>query len=118
MTLDTTNAVLIPTLSDGSTYYTTRVNLDGSDYDLAFSYAQREGRWYVDIYDAAVGTLLTAHLKVVLSWPMLRYYHHIPNMPAGELLCLTRTSNDSPPGIGDMGEGLRCELSYFPLTGT
>ena len=72
MTLDTANAVSIPTLSDGSTYYTTRVNLDGTDYDLAFSFSDTEQRWYLDVTDAATGVLLAAHLKLVTSWPIWR----------------------------------------------
>ena len=117
-TLYPTRAVLIPTLSDGSTYYTTRVNLDGTDYDLEFSWSTREERWYLNVYHAALGTALVLHLKLVLSWPIWRYYHHVEGMPAGELFVLTRSADDSAPGLEDLGEGLRCELIYYPLTGT
>jgi len=115
MTLDTSKAVLIPTLSDGSTYYATRVNLDGTDYDFSFSWSTREQRWYLDLYDAALGVLLVAHMKLVTSWPIWRYYHHVEDMPTGELYVLTRTADDSAPGLNDLGDGLRCELTYYPL---
>ena len=117
MTLDLTQGTLIPTLSDGSTYYTTRVNLDGTDYDFGFSWSTREARWYLDLTDAATGVMLVAHMKLVCAWPIWRYYHFIPDMPTGELFVLTRTSDDTAPGLTDLGEGLRCELIYYPLTG-
>lgn len=116
MTLDTTKAVLIPTLSDGSAFYTTRVNLDGADFDLEFSWSTREARWYLSVYDAALGVPLVLHRKLVQGSVLFKYYHHVQGLFQGDMLVMTRTADDSPPGLTDLGEGLRCELTYFPLT--
>jgi hypothetical protein len=105
--------MIIPTLSDGTAFYTQRVNLDGSDYTFDFRWNTRLQRWYLNLYDSA-GTLLAASLKIVLNWPLLHYLHARDGMPAGELWCISLGSSVEPPGLDDMGEGLRCELTYFP----
>ena len=100
----------IPTLPDP--FYTTRVRLEDRDYTLEFWYATRSGRYYLNLLDAEEVPLVCG-LKLVCNVPLLRYHHHKAGVPAGELIVTCSTPNPVPPTLGELGEGLRCELSYF-----
>ena len=105
--------MIIPTLADGTAFYTQRTNLDGSDYSLVFQWSTRSQRWYLSLYDAD-GSLLIGSMKLVINWPLLRYYHGRAGVPAGELWVVSLGSSVEPPGFDELGEGLRCELTYYP----
>lgn len=105
--------MIVPTKSDGTPYYTQRVNLDGQDYQFQFQWSTRQSRWYLSLLDAN-GDLLVGSMKLVVNWPLLRYYHGRAGVPTGELWVVTLGTSDAPPGIDELGEGLRCELSYYP----
>ena len=101
----------IPTLSDGTPYYTIRVTLDGTDYQLRFDWSDREARWYVSLYDT-LGALIVGQVKIMNNWPILRWYHNRPGCPTGELVCVSLLADDSPPGLTDLGRDRRCALVY------
>ena len=65
--------MIIPTLSDGTAFYTQRTNLDGTDFQLDFRWATREARWYVRLLDT-LGNVLVGPMKLVVNWPLMRYY--------------------------------------------
>lgn len=100
----------IPTLP--APFYTQRVRLDDKDYTLEFWYSTRAARYYVNLYDVDEVALVCG-LKLVCNVPLLRYYHHKDGVPTGELIVTCSTPNPTPPVLGELGAGLRCELSYF-----
>jgi hypothetical protein len=50
--------MIIPTLSDGTAFYSQRTNLDGVDFQLDFRWATREGRWYLRLLDTLGNVLV------------------------------------------------------------
>lgn len=102
----------IPTLQQP--YYSLRTRLDGQDYTLEFIYSTRAERFYLNLYDAEE-TLLVAGLKLLSSVALLGYYHHIPGVPAGEIMVTATGADDSSPTLFELGPGLRCVLTYFPV---
>jgi hypothetical protein len=91
-------------------FYTMTTPLDGSDYLFEFRYAQRENAWYFSI-SLTDGTLLVAGVKVVCSRPLLRRYADL-RLPPGVLMAFPNTSDDSTPGMGELGEDRRVALIY------
>lgn len=107
-------ALLIPT-RQGEPYYTQRTRLDGREYNLRFAWNQRIERWFLDINDGD-GVPIVLGLKLTSNWPLLRAYRYDPRVPPGELAAMTSPKDNVPPGLNDMGKGLRCELTYFAAT--
>lgn len=101
----------IPTLSDP--YYTIRVRLEERNFLLKFLYSPRQERYYLSLYNGDDGTPLVCGLKLVTNLPLLRFYKHRDGMPAGDLLVTCAFADRSPPKIGELGSGLRCELTYY-----
>lgn len=93
-------------------FYSLVTRLDGSDYKLDFRYSPRADRFYLNLYDANE-VLLLAGLKLVTGVLLLNYYHHLPGVPTGELLVSSNGSDNSAPGLNELGPGLRCTLSYL-----
>lgn len=102
----------IPTLS--LPFYTLRTRLDDSDYTLEFNYSPRAARYYLNVYDAE-DVLLVAGLKLVTNIPLLHFYRYRAGMPQGELMVAATGADSSPPTLGELGAGLRCELTYFTV---
>ncbi len=99
----------IPTSSDP--YYVQRTDLEGREYVLQFDWSTREEVWYLSISDSS-GEVLSSGIKLICNWP-LTYRKFNPAMPPGNFMISTKTEgDDSPPGLLDMGEGGRCELTY------
>lgn len=103
-------SLTIPTLD--LPYYSTRVRLDDREYTLEFWYSTRAERYYLHLRDGEELPLVFG-LKLVANVPLLRFYHHKPGMPTGELIVVCATPDTRPPVLGELGEGLRCELTYF-----
>jgi len=101
----------IPT-TPGVPFYKQKTRLDGVDYILWFRYSQREDRWYLSIYDAGETPILLG-LKLVLNWPLLQAYRYNPLLPPGEIVAMGLTTDDSPPGLNELGEAQRVQLTYF-----
>ena len=105
--------MIIPTLFDGTAFYSQRVNLDGVDFTLDFRWGTRENRWYMRLLDT-LGNTLIGPMKLVVNWPLMHYYHGRAGVPSGEFWCMTSGASNAPPGLTEMGEGLRCTLEYIP----
>lgn len=101
----------IPTLLD-EPFYTIRARLEDRDYTLKFRYSTRQARYYLSIYDEDE-TPLVVGLKLVTNLALLRFYHHRPNMPPGELMVTCMTADVRPPEFGELGADQRCQLTYF-----
>jgi hypothetical protein len=108
----TGDSFTIPTLTDGTTYYSLRTTLDGLDYQLDLDWSPREDRWYLTLRDSQ-GELLMGATKLVQNIPLLRYRRHIAGTPAGELVVSTLGTDDSPPTRLELGPDGRCQLCYF-----
>lgn len=102
---------LIPVRS-GIAYQSQKTRLDGRDYILRFSFNEREARWYLAIFDEEETPLL-AGIKLVSNWKLLRFHHHDPRVPPGELMAIDLTGDNSPPGLDDFGIDKRVTLTYF-----
>lgn len=102
--------LLIPTDSD-TPFYTQRTDLDGVEYLLTFTYNQRENCWYLSIADIDEFDLVNG-IKIVPSINLLRQK---PSrfLPPGTLLAISQTSDDSPPGFGELGIDRRFVLVYI-----
>lgn len=89
-----------------------RTRLDGVDYLLSFVYNQREDRIYLSLADDEELPIVSG-IKILANYPLLWRHRHDPKIPPGELMAIDTTSDGSPPGLGELGEGLRCQLTYL-----
>lgn len=88
------------------------VNLDGTDYGLSFRYNQREETYRLSIYTGD-GAELAKGQALVCRWPLFRNFTAETRLPPGVLVVLANGADESPPKIGELGPGKRCELFYF-----
>lgn len=102
--------LVIPTSADP--FQTFKTRLDGVDYLISLAYNQREDRIYLSLADDE-GTPIVSGLKVVANWPLLFRHRYNTAIPPGELMAIDTTSDKSPPSLGELGEGLRVQLTYF-----
>lgn len=114
VTAEVVATIAIPTVQ-GEPYYSQRTRLDGREYNLHFAWNQREERWYLSLHDETDAPLVSS-IKLVTNWPLLRFWRFDPRVPPGELMVVDLTGNDEPPGIDELGVGMRCELTYYATT--
>lgn len=103
--------LLIPTIPS-AVYQSFKTRLQGRDFVFRLNYNEREARWYLSLLDEEE-TPLVQSVKLLTNWPLLRHYRFDPRLPPGELMAIDATGNGSPATIDELGEGLRCELTYF-----
>lgn len=107
-------AFSIPTSPD-QPFYTQETTLDGVRYLLDFRYSQRARVWYLAIALADnPSEWLAGGIKIVCNYPLLRYCADV-RLPRGILVALTDSTDDTPPDLGELGEGKRVTLTYVPL---
>ena len=99
----------IPTLAE-EPYYTIRVRLDDQDYTLSFYYSTRRERWYLTLLDA--DNVRLCSVKLLPGVELLAPYRYRAGVPFGELIVICG-EDGTPPKLGELGSGLRCELTYF-----
>lgn len=104
--------LVIPTFSDPNYRQTTF--FEGTAYVLEFSYNQRELVWYLSVSDPD-GTPLANGMKVMANIGLLGSRTDV-RLPPGEIVAVTTSADDSPPDIGELGDGLRCTLIYLDST--
>src|SRR6267378_2252895 len=75
-------AQILPTLTDGTQFYTQRVVLDGVAFVLQFSWNARDSSWYLLIRDSSANPLLSRRLAVGST---LLGRFKIQGLPAGEI---------------------------------
>lgn len=102
----------IPTQTDPVWEQTT--SLDGTEYQLRFAYNQRENVYHLTIANPQTGVDIISGLKLVTGWELIRRYNGIPGVPPGAMMALTTTSDDSPAGLGELGN--RVILYYADVT--
>ena len=99
--------LLIPTFSDS--FYSEVVTLDGTEYLLDFRYNQTEDRWRLSISDLEGDPILQG-VKIVCGVSLLRRTAD-SRKPRGVLMAQATTSDESPPGLLDLGQ--RGNLLYY-----
>lgn len=92
-------------------FYTMTTALDGSDYLFEFRYNQRENVWYFSI-SLSDGTLLVSGVKIVCNRPLLTRFADV-RLPPGVLIAFANTTDESPPGLTELGEDRRVTLLYY-----
>lgn len=102
---------VVPTDATGLTNYSQTTVLEGTAYLLTFSYNQRENCWYLSMATEEGDDIIDG-MKLVCSWPITRKCAD-PRAPQGELMVISNTSDNSPPGLADLAPGGRCILNYF-----
>lgn len=98
---------------DGEPYFTSRVRLDERDYTLEFWYSTRSENYSLTIYDVEEN-LLRAGLRLFPLVNLLAPHRWDPRLPQGELIVACFVADQSPPKLGELGAGKRCELTYMP----
>ena len=93
--------------------YSRDVTLAGKVYTLHWDYNGKEDRLYF-AFALQDGTFLLRGVKVVPFMPLLIRTANF-GRPSGEIVCTAPTSDDSPPGLGELGEDRRCQLWYYPV---
>jgi len=111
-----TKVLVIPT-AEGLAFYSTRVRLDGKEYQLKFRYNQRTATWFLGLFDEE-GDPIAESIRLVANWPLLRYLKHDERCPPGELIAQDLTTDGSPPAFDEFGIGKRVELTYYAATDT
>lgn len=101
--------VVIPTFEDP--FYSTNVALEGSSYTFEFRYNQRENSWYLSI-SLPDGTELVKGVKIVCRKHLLQRCAEV-RLPRGMLMAFPNTSDDTTPGLLELGEDKRVTLIYY-----
>lgn len=96
---------IVDTLTDGTTAYDQRVELDGEEYLLRFRWNSRIDRWFLSI-DGLDGVPRLTGAAVSLGIPLNR---RAVNGPPGAFIALSESGDDSP-GLLDLGG--RVKLYY------
>lgn len=102
--------LVIPTTADPFQQQT--VQLDGIKYVMSLSYNQREERWYLSLADDE-GAPIVSGLKLQANWGLFWRHRYNVKVPPGELMAMATTTDKSPPTLLELGEGKRCQLTYF-----
>jgi hypothetical protein len=92
-------------ISRQSTDYTTDIELDGTEYKYRIYWHNLYDRWYMDLLDITGQPLVTGK-KITLGVPMFRH-----RKLKGDFFVISRTEDDTPPGIKDLGE--RVNIFYL-----
>lgn len=100
----------IPCFSDAS--WVAQVTLEGKTFGLQMDYNQRSASWYLSLADAA-GVDIYNGVKVVTGFFSLLAKCKDPRAPAGWILCVSNTSDGSPPQQYELLAGARCSLLYL-----
>ena len=93
-------------------YEPRRVRLDGRDYVLEFAYNEREDRRYLTILDEDEVPIATG-IKLVANWDILAPFRWDTRCPQGLMVVVDISGDASPPSLFDLGDGKRCELTYW-----
>lgn len=93
----------IPSLTDGTQSYTQRSEFDGEDYLVSFLYSLRRDRWVMSL-QALDGTYVLTGQTVHLYVPLNR---RAVGGPPGVLIALPEVGVVDPPGLHDLGAGVK-----------
>lgn len=94
--------IQIDTLTDGTTSYDQRIELDGEEWLFSFDWNSRIDRWFFSIDDLSGVPVLTG-AAVSLDIPLNR---RAVGGPPG-ILVASSVSGDDPPGLLELGARVR-----------
>lgn len=92
--------VALPLRSDAAAF-SFRTTLASEEFVFAFRYNQREGAWYLSLYDTDVEPIVLG-VKVVVGIPLFRGCVDA-RKPKGTLVAIDSTQQDLDPGLTDLG---------------
>lgn len=98
---------IVDTLTDGTTSYEQRTELDGEEWLLSFRWNARIDRWFMSI-SALDGTPVLTGACVSLNIPLNR---RAVSGPPGAFVALSETAQEDPPGLLELGA--RVKLYYI-----
>src|SRR6266508_803160 len=93
--------------------YSFEVELEGALYRIALHWNERDGAWFLSLYDRS-GVLLVAGRKVGLGANLLGRGVDA-RLPPGTVLVVDTSQADVDPGRNDLGA--RCPLLYVESSG-
>ena len=92
-----------------------RVQLDGTSYTFRWLWNERDGHWFLSLYDVE-GTAVVEGLRVVTGWDILKDVTK-ENRPAGRLVFFDEATSSTTVYGDDAGEddlGVRVFCYYVP----
>lgn len=96
-----------------------KLTIEGRPYILELAWNQREARWYLSLFDE-LSTPLVVGMKLVFrartALDLFQSHRWDPRVPRGALFLIDRLETNEPPGLGELGDGLRCQLIYREST--
>jgi len=100
----------VPCAPNGSSCWTQRTALDGTDFLLRFDWSGRTGLWMLTIADQDGAPIVSG--RALTTGTILLRGVRDTRRPAGELVVYDATGKkDLDPGFGDLGS--RFALVYF-----
>lgn len=90
----------------GRSHYSYRVTLEGAAFRFRWQWNRRTSGWYVSLYDAADNPLATG-VRVVCNYPLFSELKGEERLPAGLIVAVPLTLDDSDPGFDDLGGRVR-----------
>lgn len=93
----------IPTLTDGTTAYDQRIELEGVEWLFSFQWNARVDRWFMSI-NALDGAPVLAGAGVPVG---IRLNRRAVGGPPGDLIAVSETASLEPPGLLELGDRVR-----------
>ena len=104
--------VTLPSKTDGTAFYETSFDLDGTEFIFEFKFNSRDGHWYLSVRTVEGEPIKGCeNRKLVAGWVPLRLSRAL-EAPKGVLLVSGPLTQD--PGLNDLGTTF--ELVYQPYT--
>lgn len=94
----------IPTRKDLPIYHYT-VTLDGTTYQLRYTWNDRMSKWFVSVSDAG-GTALIDNVPLVANWPIIDRFR-VLGQPLGSLVVFDSSLQNLDPARFDLGDRVR-----------
>jgi hypothetical protein len=102
----------IPVHQDLSARYSMEIALDGTIYELDFSWNTREATWYMDILNSDGSEMILMGLKLVPNYRILAQYRHLIALPPGEILLVDQSQDNQNSVVTYDNFGSRYKLLY------
>jgi hypothetical protein len=85
--------------------YTYSIQLDGSLFNLSFTYNDRMDRWMISIADTS-GNILIGEVPVIVNYPLFDRYK-VAGLPLGTLFAFDTANTNTDPTRYDLGDRVR-----------
>ena len=85
--------------------YTYSIQLDGTTYQLTYTYNDRMSRWMISIADNA-GNVLVGEVPVIVNYPLFDRYK-VAGLPLGTLFAYDTLNTNADPTRYELGDRVR-----------